>query len=123
MLRSAARALAEIPLATPDERLYRLSTSSSVIERCRTILGEAEHVVLVDAFPAPLALLASDIAAAASRGVRVAVLAYSPAQIPGAEVVVHFDAAGVLARWTGDWLNLAARPSSPATVYPHPTSR
>lgn len=104
----AASTLGRIRASPADERTYRLATRSQVFERCRTILGEARHVVLLDVFPHPLAELADDIVGAARRGVRVAALVYEPTVLDGVEVVLHFDAERVTRQWSAQWLNISA---------------
>ena len=104
----AAQALASLPSAHMDERVYQLRTCDQVFERCISILGRAQHVVLIDIFPAPLAMLREAIAACAARGIRVATLLYEAAAIPGVTVVENHQSAMVRARWPGQWVNLAA---------------
>jgi hypothetical protein len=61
---------------------------------------------VLDLFPGPLAELRPAIAAAAARGVRVVVKAYTPSRIERVKVVVHPRGQTLLKRWPGQWLNL-----------------
>ena len=106
----AADALASLarPETRDDELVYRLATPAQVYERCSAILRKAKRLVLVDAFPLPLAELRDEIAACAKRGVCVAVQAYEPAEIARAEVALNFQAEAVRRRWKAQWVNLVA---------------
>lgn len=100
----ASEALAGLRPATEDEGVYGLQSRDQVVERARSMLGRAEEVVLVDAFPAPLREIADDVRAAAGRGVTVTAQVYEPTRLPG-ELVMNAHAEE-LRRWPGDWLNL-----------------
>jgi len=102
----AARALARIKGSEGDDRVYALRTAAQVLERARTMLRTARQIVLIDGFPGPLAALAPEITGAVARGVHVAIKAYRPIELGGAETFVSPDAERVLARWSGEWLNL-----------------
>jgi len=104
----AAETLSKVLTDSSDDRVYQLKTPTQVFERCRTILADARQVVLVDVFPKPLAELQSAIAQAIARGVRVAILAYEPVELPGATVVLNHQAPVVRSRWAGHWVNIAA---------------
>jgi sugar-specific transcriptional regulator TrmB len=104
----AAERLGKVLTESSDDRVYQLRTPTQVFERCRTILAEARQVVLVDSFPQPLEELRAAIAKAAARGVRVAILAYDPVEVPGAKVVLNHQAPIVRSRWAGHWINIAA---------------
>jgi sugar-specific transcriptional regulator TrmB len=104
----AAETLSKVITDHSDDRVYQLKTPTQVFERCRSILGDARQVVLVDIFPRPLDELHAAIAKAIARGVRVAILAYEPAELPGATVVLNHQAPTVRSRWAGHWVNIAA---------------
>jgi HTH-type transcriptional regulator, sugar sensing transcriptional regulator len=104
----AVRALARLPAMRTDERTYQMRTSDQVIERCFSILGRAQHVVLLDIFPELLALLREPIAECVKRGIRVAILLYEATSMPGATLVENHQASTVRDRWPGQWVNLAA---------------
>jgi sugar-specific transcriptional regulator TrmB len=91
-----------------DDRVYQLRTPSQVYERCRAILGSARHIVLLDVFAAPLAELRESVEQAIMRGVKVALMVYEQTELPKAEVVLNHQASIVRARWSGQWVNLAA---------------
>jgi len=102
----AARALSRVAGAEGDDRVYTLRTAAQVMERARSMLRTSRQVVLIDAFPGALAALRPEVARAVARGVDVAVKTYRPADAGGAETFVEPDGEDVLARWSGEWLNL-----------------
>jgi sugar-specific transcriptional regulator TrmB len=104
----AGRALARLGAGAGDARVYQLRTPAQVLERCRRALAGCRRVAVIDAFPAALEELRPAAEAAAARGVAVAVKAYRPAAVAGADVVVHPGGEAVLRRWPGQWLNLVA---------------
>ena len=106
-MREAARAaLADRSSDVVDDRVYTLRAPDQVLERARAMLARAREIVLGDLFPGPLEALAGDLAAAASRGVRVVVKVYSPLDVPGVAEVPEADAARALAEWPGQQLSL-----------------
>jgi hypothetical protein len=103
--REAARAaLATLSTGVADDRVYALRDAGQVLERARAMLGRAREIVLADLFPGPFDALADDLAAAASRGVRVIVKVYSRRDLPGVAEVPEPDAARSLAEWPGQQL-------------------
>jgi sugar-specific transcriptional regulator TrmB len=102
----AERALAEVGRGARDDRVYQLAAPGQVYERCRAMLAGCREIALMDVFPAPLAELREAVDEAVARGVSVALLAYEPVEVPGAEVVLSYRAATVMERWPGQWLNL-----------------
>ena len=103
-----AQLLAQVRPDLADDRVYQLRTPSQVYERCRVILDSARHIVLLDVFAVPLAELLESVEQAIIRGVKVAVMVYEPTDLPKAEVVLNHQANIVRARWSGQWVNLAA---------------
>jgi sugar-specific transcriptional regulator TrmB len=102
----AASLLADVSAAGGDDRVYSLRSADQVRERARRMLGRAEEVALVDAFPVPIAELAPDLEAAAARGVLVAAKAYEPVEIDGVLVVPDPRRRAAAERWPGQWMNL-----------------
>jgi len=102
----AARALSRVTGPEGDDRVYTLRTPAQVMERARSMLKAARQVVLIDAFPAALAAIRPDIARAAARGVEVAVKTYRRMDTGGTKTFVEPEGERVLARWSGEWLNL-----------------
>jgi sugar-specific transcriptional regulator TrmB len=102
----AERALRRLHRREEDHRVYRMRSPSAVLERCRAMIARAQEIVLVDAFPAPLAEIADALSEAAARGVRVAVLTYAEHEIDGVFVVVDAKGENVRRRWSGHWLNV-----------------
>ena len=70
------------------------------------MLGRAERVAVVDAFPAALGAVAAAVTAAAARGVRVHVEAYAPCDLPGADVIVIEHGPLTRRRWRSEQLNV-----------------
>lgn len=97
----AAAALEDVGRDTHDDRVYRIRSIEQLIERCRTMLASAHVVVLVDAYPEPLARVREELLAAATRGVAVYVKTYGTVDLPGVEVAVPADTARILAGWPG----------------------
>lgn len=98
--RDAARsALERIGNPKSDTGVYRLNTRDQVLQRAREMIGRAEEVVLMVAFPAPLLELVPDIEAAAARGVDIGVKGYKPVAIDGVELIVS--------TWAETWLEEA----------------
>lgn len=105
--REAARAaLASAVRDDGDERVYTLRDRGQVLERARAMLARARMIVVADVFPAPLAALGDDLAAAAARGVRIVVKAYAEVAIAGVEVIAATDSDRALAAWPGQQLSL-----------------
>jgi sugar-specific transcriptional regulator TrmB len=102
----AAEALAGLENPAPDAGVYQIHSRSQVVERARNMLARSRQVVLMDLFPEPLEELRGEIEAAVARGVMVAIIAYEPTELAGAEVVVDSQGTNVLHRWPGQWLNL-----------------
>jgi len=100
--------LADIGTSTVEQGIFRLTAADQVYERCRTMLARAESVVLIDAFPAPLAELRKAAQSAARRGVDVLIKPYTSTSIPGCEVLAAERDAPQLKVWNGDWLNVIA---------------
>jgi sugar-specific transcriptional regulator TrmB len=106
-----ARSRAVETLAAPDgaeadQRVYTLRSPEAVQERARAMLRRASEVAILDAFPARSTTLEDDLAAAAGRGVLVALNAYAPTAIEGVDVVRSVHSDRTRGRWPGDWLNL-----------------
>ena len=104
--RSAEQALTALERDTFDERVYRVSSVSEVLQRAREMLERASHVAVVDAFPRALAEIAPAVEATARRGVEVFIEAYLPIEIAGAEVVVVPDGHLSIQAWRCEQLNL-----------------
>jgi hypothetical protein len=103
--KAAARALASLKAAAGDDRVYQLRSVEQVYARCHQMLEECRQVAVLDLFPVPLGELRPALQRAARRGVRVAVKAYQPAEVPGVDVVVGPTGPAVLGKWPGQWLN------------------
>lgn len=103
---AAARALARLQPAGGDDGIFALTSPGQIYERCARMLGQAEDVVLLDAFPGLVDRLRPDLETCVAREISVVVQAYTPTELAGAEVIVPRDAEGILRRWPGQWLCL-----------------
>src|SRR5262249_31339338 len=83
----------------------RLHSAEQVFQRCRRMLAECQEAVVLDIFPKPLEEPRDALEEMVRRGVRVLIKAYVPAELPGANVVVHPKGRASLKRWPGQWLN------------------
>ncbi len=102
----AALALASLRSEGADDRVYQIRSIDQVYERCRAMLGRAQVVALVDAFPGPLDEARPAIEDAARRGVTLAVKAYRPAALQGVEAFVEPNGERIIASWPGQWINV-----------------
>lgn len=100
------QALSEPPGPASDDRIYQLSTSEQVYERCRRMLAQCKEIALLDIFPLPLEELKTDLQAAADRGIIVGAKVYAAAAIPGVRIIQHARGEETRNRWPGQWLNL-----------------
>ncbi len=104
-----ARALRSLRALGPldgDDRVYRILSAPQVLERARAMLGRARTLVLLDAFPGPLAELGEALAGAAGRA-RVVAKVYGPSPaVAGLTLVPAVDAERVRAAWPGQQLSL-----------------
>lgn len=103
---AAAQALGRLSPAKSDDGVFSINSAAQVYERCGQMLERAAEVVLLDAFPGVIEKLRPALEAAAARGITVAVQAYSPTDLKGADVIVPCTAGAVLERWPGQWLCL-----------------
>lgn len=96
---TATDALSTLHQQGDDERVYALRSREQVLQRCIAMLRDARATIVVDALPAVLEALRTELAAAARRGVGVAVLAYRPVTIARTLVVVHARTALIGESW------------------------
>jgi sugar-specific transcriptional regulator TrmB len=104
--RAAAATLKRLKPARGDDGVYTLASVEQVVERCDAMVRRARDVVLADAFPEALSWVEAPLAAAARRGVHVAVKTYAPVSSSGIDAVVLAGGDKVLERWPGQWLNV-----------------
>lgn len=105
--RRAADALARIRPAEADDRVYQLQTPEQVFQRCREMLSRCERITVVGIYPGALEVLRSDIEQAARGGTQIVVHAYGEATLSGVEVIRARTSRSSLARWPGEWINMA----------------
>ncbi len=105
-LRNEARnELSKLKPVPEDERFYYLQATDQVFERFRAMLRRCRCIALFDLFPSALEELRADIESVASRGIRTAVKAYLPCEIPGVDVVLAPRGDKTIRRWPGQWAN------------------
>ncbi len=104
--RKAGKELSRLARPAADDRLYTIRSAAQVIERARAMLGRAEKIALIDAFPGPQSLLKPDLEAAAARGVAVLLHNYDQAKVAGVTIVPEQRPAEVLGRTPGEHLSL-----------------
>ena len=102
----AAQALAKLKAPAEDERVYRLHTWEQVMERTRQMIGRAEQVVLISAFPEPLSAIQAELETAAQRGVGVLLKIYAPTNIVGAHIIQSNETPILLERFPAQELSL-----------------
>lgn len=101
--------LAHLQSAPPDERVYRIDSVELLFARARTLIeSTAQTVVVIDAFPKALSLLQPSIAKAVARGIEVFVEAYTPVDLPGANVAHAAVAVDSPEYWGAEQLNIIA---------------
>lgn len=105
---AAQDALAKLAAPAADDRIYHLKTIDQLLERAVAMIGRAEAIILVDAFPEPLERILPALERAAARGVTVAGFTYD-ARIEASFSLVHSTAADfALTRWPGLQLSVVA---------------
>lgn len=107
---TAAGALARLKTHEPEDRLYQLRAPDQVWAQAEAMIDAATETLLFDCFPQVEERLADSLARAAARGVVTCGVVYDD-QRPrpgGYQVVRSRTAEGVLERWPGAELRLAA---------------
>lgn len=87
--KQAAHSLSKLGRPSADDRVYQLRSRGQVFERCRSMLANCKHVVIMDAFPDIVSELQPDIEQAALRGVEVIIKTYIATEIKDVRVVVR----------------------------------
>ncbi len=104
---AAAEARLESAAAdSKDDRVYRIESLGQVLERARTMLQEAQSIVLLDIMPGPLALLRDEMEAAVHRSVRVVAFVYEAVEDAGFEWSTSQTDSQFLKRWPGQQLSV-----------------
>jgi HTH-type transcriptional regulator, sugar sensing transcriptional regulator len=108
--REATAALRALQPAEGDDRIYRLTTTDQVYERCRAMLAGCRTIAILDLFPMPFEILRPEIQAAADRGVSVLLMAYGPTDLPGVRVTspLNCDDAQLRERLPLQWISVFA---------------
>jgi sugar-specific transcriptional regulator TrmB len=87
-----------------DREVYRIGSLDAAIEKAKSLIGNAQRVVLIDAFPGVRAIVESEIGAARGRGVETYLKCYEPTKSAAVRALVPPDAKRVLQRWPAEWL-------------------
>ena len=103
----AEAVLSRIPRAAMDDRIYQLQTPEQVFQRAREMLSRCERITLLSVYPGALEMLRSDIEEAARGGTQIVVHAYGETTLSGVEVITARTRRSSLARWPGEWVNMA----------------
>jgi len=88
--------LKDLTSTTYDDRIYQLQTVEQLFERCRTMLREANKVLLLNIYPLALREIRNDLLSTIRRGVEVHALIYQPTDLPNANLVIHQQAQEIL---------------------------
>ncbi len=99
--------LKDISYSVSGDKVYMLQTFDQVLEKCSKMLENAEHSVIVDAFPEMLKKILPQLENAGSNGVNIIVNAYEPIKLKNCRVIIKSNAKKVLDLWSGDWMNIA----------------
>lgn len=102
----AAASLASLPGPEHDHRIYHLHTLDQVMGKSRTLLAEAQSLVVADLFPEPAELLRPELEQLIQRGIQVVVRSYGPLDLPGAHVDESARGKQIRQDWPAQWLNL-----------------
>src|ERR1051326_706929 len=103
---NAAEALFKLQVPAEDARVYRLSTWEQVMERTRQMIGRAEQVILICAFPQPLEEIKPELEQAAERGVGVLLKLYQPVEVKGAQIALSNESEFFLQQFPAQELSL-----------------
>jgi sugar-specific transcriptional regulator TrmB len=103
---AAEAALRRVPRRAIDESVYRIENVDQLLDRARQIIGGASEILLIDMFPAVVEEFADALTAAAERGVMVAGLIYSVADVSGATLVKSALSSELIGRWPGQQLTV-----------------
>ena len=87
-----------------DREVYRIGSLDAAIEKAKSLIGNAQRVVLVDAFPGARAIIESEIGAARAHGVETYLKCYEPTKSAAVRTLVPPDAKRILQRWPAEWL-------------------
>lgn len=104
--RKAAESLTRLRGGCEDEGWYKVESAAQILQRAREMLGRAEKIAVVDAFPNALDRLMPSVNETVSRGVEVLVQAYAPVRIPGASVITPQMGEASVSLWQSEQLNL-----------------
>lgn len=103
---AAESELSALQSIAQDDRVYRIRAVEEVLERCRTMLEDAEKLAIIDLFPDLLSELKSDIERCSGRGVTVLIKAYKEERVANAQTIVDVRGSDVLADYPGQWLKM-----------------
>jgi len=102
--RTATQSLGMLRSSDNDDRIYQLKTLDQVYGKCRSMLGSARKILMIDVFPNPLAILRDAIQEAALRCEKVMVQVYEPDSLEGVQLYCHRKGDLILTRWPVQWI-------------------
>ena len=109
-LASARAELERLSEPPPDERVYQIEDLGGTLARARAMLGRAERIVVIEAFPRAAAAMGDALHATVARGVDLYLQLYAPLpaplEAPNAHVIESYEGDQSRAHWRGEQLNL-----------------
>lgn len=100
----AEDALSRLKPSGDHEKIFSLTTSEQVFDRCRSLIEKAESIILIDAYPGVVEILKPWLEAAVERKITVVLQSYRPTELAGVEIVPFQHTEQMLDRWSGNWL-------------------
>lgn len=104
----ASQALLNLKQQPEEEKTYSLDSVGLAMEKVKSMIAEATDILVVDAFPLALDLIAQPLQVAAKKGIKVMVQAYSEVLIEGADVLHTPNPDKVISYWQSQQLNIIA---------------
>jgi HTH-type transcriptional regulator, sugar sensing transcriptional regulator len=102
--RQAENALSRLKPSGDHEKIFSLTTPEQVFDRCRSLIENAETIILIDAYPGVVEILKPWLEAAVERKITVVLQSYRPTELTGVEIIPFQHAERMLDRWMGNWL-------------------
>ena len=90
-----------------DEKVYQIASPELLFERMRSMMRRAEATIMLDAFPAVLQKIRSDLSGVLKKGnLEVMVKVYRECRIPGARTVLDSRRSRALEDYPGEWVRM-----------------
>ena len=104
---NAKNQLKDIDHSPADDRIYQLKNVDQAYARAKTMIEQAQRVIMVDMFPGPASKMADAITAAAKRGVKVCARLYQPIEMDADLMFEPEQSELILDKTDGQHLSLA----------------